>query len=196
LLDVRVSLNALAERTGSEATLTPFALVCRFLVEALRAHDILNATFVEAGPEIRVAAAVHLGIATSSERGLVVPVLRDAQRLTTLEFGTRIGDLVRRARAGSLSPSDLQGSTFTVSNFGALGLDDGVPVINYPEAAILGIGAIRERPCVVDGLVVACPTARLTCAFDHRVCDGADVGAFLSQLRALIEAPELALLQS
>ncbi len=88
----------------------------------------------------------------------------------------------------------MQGSTFTVSNFGALGLDDGVPVINHPEAAILGIGALKPRAVVVDGQVVARPTVRLTCAFDHRVADGAEVAAFLAEMRSLIEAPESALL--
>ena len=91
-------------------------------------------------------------------------------------------------------PTELQGSTFTVSNFGALGLDDGVPVINYPEAAILGMGSLKPRPVVVDGEVVARPTMSLTCAFDHRIIDGAQAAAFLTELRALIEAPELALL--
>jgi pyruvate dehydrogenase E2 component (dihydrolipoamide acetyltransferase) len=125
-----------------------------------------------------------------------VPVVRDADRLTTLELSRRIGALAAAARAGTIAPGDLQGSTFTVSNFGALGLDDGIPVINHPEAAILGIGAIKERPVVVDGQLAARPTARLTCAFDHRVCDGADVGSFMATLRELIEAPELALLRA
>jgi len=88
----------------------------------------------------------------------------------------------------------LVGSTFTVSNFGALGLDEGVPVINHPEAAILGMGSLRPRAVVVDGAVVARPTMKLTCAFDHRVADGAQVAAFLGELRGLVEAPETALL--
>ena len=88
----------------------------------------------------------------------------------------------------------MQGSTFTVSNFGALGLDDGVPVINHPEAAILGVGTVKARAVVVDGEVVARSTMRLTCAFDHRVADGAQVGAFLSELRSSIETPATALL--
>jgi 2-oxoisovalerate dehydrogenase E2 component (dihydrolipoyl transacylase) len=88
----------------------------------------------------------------------------------------------------------LQGSTFTVSNFGALGLDEGVPVLNHPEAGILGMGSLKPRPVVVDGVVVARPTMTLTCAFDHRVADGAQVAAFLCELRDLIESPELALL--
>ena len=102
--------------------------------------------------------------------------------------------LIGDARAGTLKPTELQGSTFTVSNFGALGLDEGVPVINYPEAAILGMGSLKPRPVVVDDAVVARPTMTLTCAFDHRIADGAQVAGFLGELRELIEAPELALL--
>lgn len=95
-----------------------------------------------------------------------------------------------------MAPAQLSGSTFTVSNFGALGLDDGgVPVINYPEAAILGMGSLKPRAVVVDGAVVARPTMTLTCAFDHRVADGgAQAAAFLTDLRGLIESPETALL--
>ena len=102
--------------------------------------------------------------------------------------------LIDEARAGTLKPAELQGSTFTVSNFGALGLDEGVPVINYPEAAILGMGSLKPRPVVVDDAVVARSTMTLTCVFDHRIADGAQVAGFLGELRELIEAPELALL--
>ena len=101
--------------------------------------------------------------------------------------------VIDAARAGTLRPTELAGSTFTVSNFGALGLDEGVPVINYPEAAILGMGAIRPRAVVVDGALAVRSTMRLTCAFDHRVADGAQVAAFLVALRELIEEPDLAL---
>ena len=138
--------------------------------------------------------AVHLGIATAAPRGLLVPVVRDAQSLTSRELGETITRLIGSAREGTLKPAELQGSTFTVSNFGALGLDDGVPVINYPEAAILGMGSLKTRPVVVDGTVVARSTMPLTCAFDHRIADGAQVAAFLVELRSLIEAPETALL--
>jgi pyruvate dehydrogenase E2 component (dihydrolipoamide acetyltransferase) len=135
-------------------------------------------------------------VATATDRGLVVPVVRDAHQLSTAELAGRIPDLAAGARAGTLAPADLTGSTFTVSNFGAFGLDDGVPVINHPEAAIVGIGAIKPRPLVVDGKVVARLTARVTCAFDHRVCDGAEAGAFLAALRKVYESPELGLLDA
>jgi pyruvate dehydrogenase E2 component (dihydrolipoamide acetyltransferase) len=118
----------------------------------------------------------------------------DAAAKTTRELAAAVSRLVAEARAGTLKPIDLQGSTFTVSNFGALGLDEGVPVINHPEAAILGMGSLKPRAVVVDGAVVARPTMTLTCAFDHRVADGAQAAAFLGELGDLVESPELALL--
>ena len=136
----------------------------------------------------------NLGVAVAAPRGLLVPVVRDADTLTTRSLAAAVGEVIERARAGTLTPGQLQGSTFTVSNFGALGLDRGVPVINPPEAAILGIGSVKPRPVVIDGQVVARSTMTLCCAFDHRVVDGAQAGAFLSDLRLLIEAPETALL--
>jgi 2-oxoisovalerate dehydrogenase E2 component (dihydrolipoyl transacylase) len=175
---------------------TPFVLTLRFLVLALMHHKMLNSTWVDGvnGPQVRTHHAVHLGIAVAAPRGLLVPVLADAQRMTTRELAEQVTRLIRDARAGALKPLELQGSTFTVSNFGALGLDDGVPVINYPEAAILGMGSLKPRPVVLDDVVVARPQMTLTCAFDHRVADGALVAAFLGELRRLIEAPESALL--
>ncbi len=116
-------------------------------------------------------------------------------RCTTRRLAAVVDDVVERARAGTLAPAELGGSTFTVSNFGALGLDEGVPVINYPEAAILGMGSLKPRAVVVDDAVVARPTMTLTCAFDHRIADGAQAAAFLTDLRGLIEEPETALLE-
>lgn len=175
---------------------TPFVLTLRLLTVALRRHPMLNATWMDTveGPRIHVHPAVHLGIGVAAPRGLLVPVVRDAQAKTTRELSVVVAELVAAARAGTLKPVDLQGSTFTVSNFGALGLDEGVPVINHPEAAILGVGSLKPRAIVVDGAVVARPTMTLTCAFDHRVADGAQVAAFLCELRDLVESPELALL--
>jgi len=175
---------------------TPFVLTLRLLTVALRRHEVLNATWMETtgGPQIHQHSAVHLGIGVAAPRGLLVPVVRDAQGMTTRQLAVTVARLVESARAGTLSPAELTGSTFTVSNFGALGVDDGVPVINYPEAAILGMGSLRERPVVVDGVVVARPTMSLTCVFDHRIADGAQAAAFLGELRGLIEEPDLALL--
>jgi 2-oxoisovalerate dehydrogenase E2 component (dihydrolipoyl transacylase) len=191
LLELRDRLSeAVAE------PITPFVLTLRLLTVALVKHPILNSTWVDTvdGPRIHTHPAVHLGIGVAAPRGLLVPVVTDAQHKTTRELAAVVTRLIADARAGTLKPVELQGSTFTVSNFGALGLDEGVPVINYPEAAILGMGALKPRPVVVDGAVVARSTMTLTCAFDHRVADGAQVAAFLRELRDLVESPERALL--
>ncbi|MBT2388993.1 2-oxo acid dehydrogenase subunit E2 [Streptomyces sp. ISL-1] len=180
----------------AEHAATPFALLLRLLTLTLREHPRLNATYVQDGPEVRTYDAVHLGIGAATPRGLVVPVVRDAQDLSTVRLAQEVARLADGARVGTLTPRELTGSTFTVSNFGALGLDEGVPVVNHPEAAILGVGSIRPRPHVVDGdRLVVRPTAKLTCAFDHRVCDGAEAAAFLTALGALVEDPDTILLR-
>jgi pyruvate dehydrogenase E2 component (dihydrolipoamide acetyltransferase) len=194
LLAVRAGLNGRAESRGLEPAITPFSLLSYLVVQSLQASPLLNATYDDAGPSIRVHAGVHLGIGTATDRGLVVTVVRDAHAMTAHTLSTEMARLAAGARSGTLAPADLVGSTFTISNFGALGIDEGTPIINHPEAAILGVGSIRPRPHVVDVDVVARPTASLTLVFDHRVCDGAEAGHFLSDLRELIEAPELALL--
>ncbi len=192
LLRLRDRIEAAADGLA----VTPFVLALRLLTIALVRHPILNSTWemTEDGAQIHQHPAVHLGFGVAAPRGLLVPVIRDAHRLTTRELAQEVSRLIAQARAGTLKPAELAGSTFTVSNFGALGLDDGVPVINYPEAAILGMGALKPRPVVVDDAVTARPTMSLTCAFDHRIADGAQVAQFLVELRGLIEAPELALL--
>jgi len=183
---------------GADGTVTPFVLTLRLLTIALRHHREFNATWVpsEHVASVHLHESVHLGIGVATSRGLLVPVVRDAERLSTRELARAVDGLIRSARDGTLKPVELHGSTFTVSNFGALGLDQGVPVINYPEAAILGMGTLKPRAVVRDGDVAARPTMTLTCAFDHRIADGAGAAAFLGELRALVEAPELALLDA
>ncbi len=195
LLRVR---DRLREAVGDDGPqITPFVLTLRLLTIALTHHPMFNSTWVDTagGPHIHVHSAVHLGFGVAAPRGLLVPVVKDAQDKTTRELAATVSRLIDEARAGTVKPTELQGSTFTVSNFGALGLDEGVPVINYPEAAILGMGSLKPRPVVViDDAVVVRPTMTLTCAFDHRIADGAQVAAFLGEVRQLIESPELALL--
>lgn len=188
--------SATAADAEGEAPITPFVLTLRMLVICLTRHRVLNSTWVNssAGPQVHAHHAVHLGLAVATSRGLLVPVIADAQTMTTRELAAAVAQLTRTTRAGTVKPAELQGSTFTVSNFGALGLDDGVPVINYPEAAILGMGSLKSRPAVVDDVVTARPQMALTCAFDHRIADGAHVAHFLCGLRDLLESPEIALL--
>jgi 2-oxoisovalerate dehydrogenase E2 component (dihydrolipoyl transacylase) len=167
----------------------PLAGVASAVVKALLRFPILNSRYVEDRDEIHVQARIDLAVAVAADRGLLVPVVKDAGRLGPSELAVALDRLVAAARAGQLAPADVAGGTFTITNYGALGLDDGVPIIGYPQAAILGIGAIAARPVVVDGSLAVRHTAKLTCVFDHRVCDGADVAAFLNAVRSDIEAP-------
>jgi 2-oxoisovalerate dehydrogenase E2 component (dihydrolipoyl transacylase) len=194
LLQVAATLDAAWVRRGGQPVVRPFALLCSLVTSALRANGRLNATYEDDGPTIRLHRAVHLGIATATPTGLVVPVVRDADRRSVVDVALEIERLVASTRAGSARPADLTGSTFTVSNFGALGIDEGTPIVNHPEAGILGVGSIRPRPYVVDDTVVARQTATFTLVFDHRVCDGAEAAGFLRDLRDLVETPELVLL--
>ncbi|OBH28072.1 branched-chain alpha-keto acid dehydrogenase subunit E2 [Mycobacterium sp. E342] len=189
-------LMRLSDRVSTDEKITPFILTMRLLLIALRHNQILNATWVDSaeGPAVRVERRVHLGFGVATARGLLVPVITDAHTKTTRELARRANELITGAREGTLTPAELRGSTFTVSNFGALGADDGVPVINHPEAAILGMGAIKPRPVAVGDQVAVRPTMTLTCVFDHRVADGAQAAQFVTELRDLVESPMTALL--
>jgi len=195
-VDCTALLRLRAQFRPAHQDVTPFVLTLRLLVIALAHNTILNSTWLGSpeGPQVGVHRSVHLGIGVATTRGLLVPVIADAHNKTTRELASRTTELITGARAGTLTPAELTGSTFTVSNFGALGVDDGVPMINYPEAAILGMGAIKPRPVAVEDQVVVRPTMMLTCVFDHRVADGAQVAQFICELRDLIESPETALL--
>jgi pyruvate dehydrogenase E2 component (dihydrolipoamide acetyltransferase) len=165
------------------------ALLARICVAGLRRFPELNATVdVERG-EIVQLPQVHLGLAAQTPRGLVVPVVRDAGSRTTAELGAEVARLTERARAGALSPAELTGGTFTLNNYGVFGVDGSTPIINHPEAAILGVGRIIERPWVVDGAVVPRSVTQLSLAFDHRVCDGGVAGGFLRYVADQVEQP-------
>ncbi|GAA5160958.1 MULTISPECIES: dihydrolipoamide acetyltransferase family protein [Amycolatopsis] len=187
LLAAREALNA----ADPARPVSLLALLARFTVAGLRRFPELNAR-VE-GEEIVVLGAVHLGFAAQTERGLVVPVVPDADRMSTRELGAAIAARTAAARAGQLSPHQLTGGTFTVNNYGVFGVDGSAAIINHPEAAILGIGRIVARPWIVDGEVRARKVCQLTLAFDHRVCDGGTAGGFLRFVADCVEAPVTAL---
>lgn len=201
LWELRGRLSEQAAAEGADVHITPFVLLLRAAVLALRRFPTLNATFVEdagngQGAEIHLHEAVHLGVATDTDRGLIVPVVRDADTLSVLDLAREVARLVRGARDGTVEPGDLVGSTFSVTNYGALGNDDGDPVINHPEGAILGVGAMRERPWVVDGQVTVRRVAKLKTVFDHRICDGGEAGRFVAHLARLCEDPGRMLLHA
>jgi len=181
--------HQLTQATGQKVS--PLAVICRAVTAALRSYPILNSRLDEANDQIVMLDDVHLGIAASTERGLLVPVVRDAHRLSILRLGAEIQRLTEQARAGSLKPGELTGSSFTVNNYGVLGVDGGNPIINHPEAAILGIGRIIDRPWVVDGALAICKVTELVLAFDHRICDGREAGGFLRLVADMLEDPHL-----
>ncbi|KWX10924.1 branched-chain alpha-keto acid dehydrogenase subunit E2, partial [Carbonactinospora thermoautotrophica] len=132
---------------------------------------------------------VHLGFAAQTERGLVVPVVRNAHQLSTAKLAAEIARLTEAARAGALEPADLTGGTFTLNNYGVFGVDGSSAIINHPEAAILGVGRIIDRPWVVDGQLTVRKVTQLSLSFDHRVCDGGAAGGFLRYVADLVERP-------
>jgi pyruvate dehydrogenase E2 component (dihydrolipoamide acetyltransferase) len=158
---------------------------------ALTRHTAVNAVFT--GEEIQRFPAAHVGMAVAAPNGLVVPVIRDADRRTIQEIARARADLVGRSRDGKLTLQDLEGGTFTVSNLGMFGVEQFVAVLNPPQVAILAVGAVREIPVVVEGGIDVAPTIQLVLTCDHRAIDGADGARFLQTLVALIEQPGLAL---
>jgi len=187
LLAARAALNA--QQPASPVSL--LALVARFAVAGLRKYPELNARIDH--DELVLLPQVHLGFAAQTERGLVVPVIRDAHLLSARRLAAALGERTAAARSGSLALADLTGGTFTVNNYGVFGVDGSAAIINYPEVAILGMGRIIDRAWVVDGQVTARKVVELTLAFDHRVCDGATAGGYLRYVADCIESPVLAL---
>jgi pyruvate dehydrogenase E2 component (dihydrolipoamide acetyltransferase) len=167
--------------------ISTLALLGRFVVAGLRRFPELNAR-VE-GTEIVQLRHLNMGFAAQTERGLVVPVIRRAHRMTTLELAAEIDRLTTLARAGTLDPTDLTGGTITVNNYGVFGVDGSTPIINHPEAALIGVGRIVDKPWVVDGELAVRKVTQLSLTFDHRVCDGATAGGFLRYIADCVERP-------
>ena len=161
------------------------------VARTLREYPYMNARL--SGDEIQRLAHVNLGMAVDTERGLLVPVIRDADGLGLRAFGQRLREMVGRAREGKSLPDDLSGGTFTITNLGMFDVDAFTPIINLPEAAILGVGRIQLKPVVRDGEVVVAQTMILSLAFDHRVADGAPAARFLQRIKQLVENPYLLL---
>ena len=158
---------------------------------ALVRHRPVNATF--SGEEIQRHPAAHVGIAVAAPQGLVVPVVRDADRRTVQEIARARADLVGRARDNKLKLEDLQGGTFTISNLGMFGVEQFTAVLNPPQVAILAVGSVKDEPVARDGQVVIRPIVNMVLTCDHRAIDGADGATFLQTLVSLVERPALAL---
>ena len=166
-------------------------VLVKLVAAALARHTAVNATFT--GDEIHRHPTANVGIAVAAPQGLIVPVIRDAGRLTVQEIARARADLVGRARDGKLKLPDLEDGTFTVSNLGMFGVEQFTAVLNPPQVAILAVGAVRDEAVVRDGELDIAPLVHLTLTCDHRAIDGADGAAFLQTLVALVEQPALAL---
>jgi pyruvate dehydrogenase E2 component (dihydrolipoamide acetyltransferase) len=168
-------------------TLLPF--VMKATIAGLKQFPTLNASLDDEKQELILKRYYHLGIAMDTERGLIVPVVRDVDRKSVIELAAELGEKVRRTRAGKIGVDELRGGTFTLTNAGAVGGHAFIPIINYPEVAILGIGRAQPKPVVREGQIVARTMLPLSLSFDHRVVDGADVVRFLARVMHVLEDP-------
>jgi 2-oxoisovalerate dehydrogenase E2 component (dihydrolipoyl transacylase) len=169
--------------------LSPLAFVIRAVVRAVASFPQVNARFDDEAGVLTLHDAVHLGVATQTDGGLMVPVLRDAQTLDLWACSAAIAVLAAAARAGKATRDELTGSTITVTSLGRLGGIVSTPVINRPEVAIVGVNRIVARPVVRDGIVQVRQMMNLSSSFDHRVVDGAVAAAYIQQVRGLLEHP-------
>ena len=182
--------DAFLERTGQKLTYTPFFIKASAL--ALRDFPMVNASLSADASQITVKGAVNVGMAVAVPRddgtyGLIVPVIRNADMLPLTELARQVNDLAARGRTGDLAPDEPQGGTFTVTNMGVFGSYGGLPILNQPQSAILGLGAIQKRPAVVDDEIVIRQMVLMSVGIDHRLVDGALGGQFLERIRHYLE---------
>ncbi|MFE3139267.1 dihydrolipoamide acetyltransferase family protein [Streptomyces scopuliridis] len=188
LLAARTAMNA-----AGGAKISLLALFARICTAALARHPELNSTVDVAAREIVRLPEVHLGFAAQTDRGLVVPVVRNAHARSTESLSAEFARLTEAGRAGTLTPGELTGGTFTLNNYGVFGVDGSTPIINHPEAAMLGIGRIVPKPWVYEGELAVRQVVQLSLTFDHRVCDGGTAGGFLRYVADCVEQPAVLL---
>ena len=181
-----------AEALG--AKLTPTVLALKAIITALKTFPQFNASLDAGTNEIILKHYYNLGIAVDTERGLLVPVIKDVDRKDILELALELGDISNRARTGKIGLDELQGGTFTVTNLGSLGVGEFTPIVNHPEVAILGFGRAREEATVREGRIEPRLIMPLALSYDHRVIDGADGARFMRKIVDALENPELMLM--
>ncbi|NTZ17256.1 2-oxo acid dehydrogenase subunit E2 [Paenibacillus sp. JMULE4] len=193
LVALRTKAKPIAEKKGVKLTYLPF--IVKALVAAVRQFPVMNAMIDEEKQEIVYKKYYHIGIATDTDNGLIVPVIPDADRKSMWAIAEAIKDLAARGREGKLGPNELRGSTITITNIGSAGGMFFTPVINFPEVAILGTGRITEKPVVRNGEIVVAPVMALSLSFDHRIIDGATAQNFLNYIKQLLADPELLVME-
>ncbi|MDE2953916.1 MAG: 2-oxo acid dehydrogenase subunit E2 [Gemmatimonadota bacterium] len=183
------------ERTEALGTkLTPTVLALKAIITALKTFPQFNASLDAGANEIILKHYYNLGIAVDTERGLLVPVIKDVDRKDILELALELGDISQRARTSKIGLDELQGGTFTVTNLGSLGVGEFTPIVNHPEVAILGLGRAREEATVREGRIEPRLIMPLALSYDHRVIDGADGARFMRKIVDALENPELMLM--
>ncbi|MFE5011260.1 dihydrolipoamide acetyltransferase family protein [Streptomyces sp. NPDC056696] len=187
-MHARVAMNA----AGGEK-ISVLALLARICTAALARYPELNSRVDLAAREVVQLDGVHLGFAAQTERGLVVPVVKDAHVRDAESLSAEFARLTEAARAGRLTPGELTGGTFTLNNYGVFGVDGSTPIINHPEAAMLGVGRIIPKPWVHQGELAVRQVVQLSLTFDHRVCDGGTAGGFLRYVADCVEQPAVLL---
>lgn len=182
------------DRAWAEVRVSPLVIVARMVVLAVQRYPEINASWDEPAQEIVLKKALNLGVAAATPRGLVVPNIKDAGSMSLRDLASALDTTIARARAGKLSPEEMTGGTFTLTNVGSFGVDGAVPILNPPEAAILALGAIQQRPWVVDRVIEVRDVMTLSISIDHRLVDG-ELGAnVLNHVIALLNDPARALL--
>ena len=179
---------------ASGAKLTPTVLALKAIITALKTFPQFNASLDAGANDIILKHYYNLGIAVDTERGLLVPVIKDVDRKDILELALELGDISNRARTNKIGLDELQGGTFTVTNLGSLGVGEFTPIVNHPEVAIMGLGRAREEATVREGRIEPRLIMPLALSYDHRVIDGADGARFMRKIVDALENPELMLL--
>lgn len=190
----RKKFKEVAANKGIKLTFLPY--VVKALTSALREFPALNTSLDDAAQEIVHKHYYNIGIAADTDKGLLVPVVKDADRKSIFNISNEINELAGKARDGKLSPNEMKGASCTISNIGSAGGQWFTPVINHPEVAILGIGRIAQKPIVKDGEIVAAPVLALSLSFDHRMIDGATGQNALNHIKRLLNDPELLLMEA
>lgn len=179
-----------------EVKLTFLPFIIKGVIAVLKELPEFNSSLDEENDELILKHFYHIGIATDTDRGLMVPVLRDGDKKSIVEIAKEIEDLSSRAKNNQIELHELKGSTFTITNYGSIGGYFGIPIINYPESAILGVGRIVKKPIVKDDEIVIARVLPLSLSYDHRIIDGASGARFLNLLSELLKNPEMLLLKS
>ncbi|WP_096270032.1 dihydrolipoamide acetyltransferase family protein [Paucisalibacillus globulus] len=190
----RKKFKQVAIDQGIKLTYLPY--VVKAIVSALKQYPILNASIDDATEEIVQKHYYNIGIAADTDKGLLVPVVKNADRKSIFAISAEINELADKARNGKLAPDEMKGASSTISNIGSAGGQWFTPVINYPEAAILGIGRIAEKPIVRDGEIVIAPVLAVSLSFDHRIVDGATAQMALNQIKRLLNDPQLIMMEA